>query len=65
MDTRAQKSHKSSLVAQWVKDAALSVQVTAVVQVQSLAWELLQAVGKEKKKKKKKRTPLVAQWKRI
>ena len=62
-------SSRSSLVAQLVKQPALSLQllqqlvtsvvtaaagVTAVVGVQSLAQEFLHAVGAAKKKKKKK-----------
>ena len=46
-------------MAQWVKDPELSLMcfwVTAVVQVLSLVWELLHAVGAAKKKKK---TPTV------
>ena len=42
-------------MAQWVKDPELSLMcfwVTAVVQVLSLVWELLHAVGAAKKKKR-------------
>ena len=54
-------STQSSLVAQWAKDLALSLLcsayccalLTAVAQVQSLAQELLHALGMAKKKKKK------------
>ena len=48
---------RSSLVVQMVKDPALSlaVQVTALAQVQSLAWGNPHASGMAKKKKKKKK----------
>ena len=46
---------RSSPVAQSVKDLALSLLqfVTAVVRVQSLAWECPHAIGSAKKKKKR------------
>ena len=51
-------SQKSSLVVQWVKDLALSLQrlVTAVVQVWPLAWELPYAMGTAKKQNKTKQS---------
>ena len=41
-------------MAQWVRDPALSLatSVAAVLQIQSLAWELLRAKGTARKKKK-------------
>ena len=45
----------SSLVAQWVKNPALSLaQVTAVASVQSLAWELLHAMDVAKKRERER-----------
>ena len=54
-----------ALVAEWVKDPSNAV--TAVVRVQSLAWELLHVSGTAKRKKKKEKkkkevgVPVVAQ----
>ena len=67
-------SSRGSLVEQWAKDSALSLTVawvTAVVWVQSLAKELLHAVGVAKiffkmpTQNTKTGVPIVAQWKRI
>lgn len=65
-------------MAHWVKDPALTLQqfrLTAVLRVQSLAWELPCATGTVKKKnyiviilqnfsqsRKKQGVPVVAQW---
>ena len=51
------KKKGSSLVVQQVKNLVLSLQwlgVTAVAEVQSLAWEFPQALGGAKRKRKKK-----------
>ena len=48
---------KIPLVAQWIKDLALSLQVallTVVAQICSLAWEFLCAIGTARRRRKKK-----------
>ena len=62
--TKLNKSGKSghlwsSLVAQWIKDLTLIsavAQVTAVMWVWFLAWELPHTMGEAKRKKKKKKS---------
>ena len=46
---------RSSAVAQWVKNPTAAAWGAAVVQVQSLAWELPDAMSMVIKKKKKKK----------
>ena len=49
MKGRKKKREKSSRVAQWVKDPALSLQWLGSLAHWSLAWELLHAAGTAKK----------------
>ena len=56
LEVRIRKKIGSSLVAEWVKDPALSLQwrwVTAVMLAQTLAWELPHTVGVAKQQQQK------------